>query len=162
MVQEVFEAHLDVERFLVYGFRRVEFCKIVRFERVDEVLPSGDGKLGGFCAQLTQIACAGRHGECRELLLALLEGRDDVRLDEFLQAVFLRTGEKSRAIPWHVGQHMETLLLLGEALVVLLDDGRRRFEVRGDVLFEERCQAVEAVAVVLDVGDLPAPWRGEA
>ena len=155
MVQEVFEAHFDVERFLVHGFRRIEFIEVVRFKSVDEVLPSRDGKLGGFCTQLAQIACAGRHGERRELLLALLEGRDDVRSDEFLQPVFLCVGEKARTVPRHVGQRVKTLLLFGEALVVLLDDGRRFFKVGGDVLFEERRQAVEAVAVVLDVGDLP-------
>ena len=44
-MQGVVQAHFDVERLFVHGCRRIEFIEIVRFERLQEVLPSRDGKL---------------------------------------------------------------------------------------------------------------------
>lgn len=156
VADDVVDAQVDGELLLVERLGERELVGIIVLDAREEVLPGLERQLRSPLALVGEVAGAGGHLDARELLLARLERRDDLLLDQGFKASFLLRRERAGV---RLAQRVEAELVGGELLVVGGDDVLRRVAVLGDVLVVQRRDGVEIVAVVLEVGDLPVAVR---
>ena len=151
MADDVVDTQVDGELLLVERLRERELIGVIVLDAREEVLPGLERQLCGPLALVGEVAGAGGYLDARELLLARLERRDDLLLDQGFKARLLLRRERAGV---RLAQRVEAELVGGELLVVGGDDILRRVAVLGDVLVVQRRDGVEVVAVVLEVSDL--------